>query len=91
MAHFWYSKKMALLDDDQQLPKCKVVILGETVELEYTVMSQTKQHGCSWGDEIYLGEGQVSFVPESNENELDFITLFEKIQKAKRIKELPNA
>lgn len=60
--HFWYSEKMQNTVDQISLNNTghhRNIMYANLsgVKTIYTVCSQTKKHGCTWDDIIYLGKG----------------------------------
>jgi len=72
--HFWFSRKQfftitklgAYLTPDHshaEHPYKYATIDGE--RKQYTTCSRTEEHGCSWDDMVYLGQGDDSSIVTS--------------------------
>lgn len=64
--HFWYSDKLSRLHQfcGDENNKCIILVDGIKTEIEYTHCHSKyiDAGGCKWGDEIYLGEGEISYL-----------------------------
>lgn len=72
--HYWFSQKLQdqlIQDNEWENNGCGgggnrhlyTIINGE--EVEYNCCAAKNEHGCSWDDMLYLGEGRFSRTGEN--------------------------